>query len=233
MRCYSHLSDDEREQIGLLKVLGHSIGSIARAIRRPKSTVSREISRNRPPSGRYSPLQAYQLRRRRGVHDRADSSGDARRAVSLPKNAQFGLRRKCAATGIGDGKITIGPDTAIWIARPARITDIKVGSAVTMTGVKREDWVIAGASSHHWSGRGRQSTTLAEPRAVSLSGHEVIRELPQQGSSSGFIETGRLDGGEASRSSSGRLPRRIGLRCKRRKRGIFATNLHSRSDPGC
>jgi hypothetical protein len=39
----------------------------------------------------------------------------------------------------GDGKITIGPDTAIWIARAARITDSKVGSAITMTGVKRED----------------------------------------------------------------------------------------------
>jgi hypothetical protein len=38
-----------------------------------------------------------------------------------------------------DQKITIGPDTAIWIARAARITDIKVGSAVTMTAVKRED----------------------------------------------------------------------------------------------
>jgi len=38
-----------------------------------------------------------------------------------------------------DRKITIGPDTAIWIARAARITDIKVGSAVTMTAVKRED----------------------------------------------------------------------------------------------
>ena len=68
MRGYSHLSDDEREQIGLLKVLGHSIGAIARAIRRPKSTVSRELSRKRLPSGRYSPLHAagaYQLRRRR------------------------------------------------------------------------------------------------------------------------------------------------------------------------
>ena len=49
MRGYSHLSDDEREQIGLLKVLGHSIGAIARAIRRPKSTISRELSRNRLP----------------------------------------------------------------------------------------------------------------------------------------------------------------------------------------
>ena len=68
MRGYSHLSDDEREQIGLLKVLGHSIGAIAQAIRRPKSTISRELSRNRLPSGRYSPLHAagaYQLRRRR------------------------------------------------------------------------------------------------------------------------------------------------------------------------
>ena len=39
----------------------------------------------------------------------------------------------------GDRKITIGPDTAIWIARAARITDVKVGAAVTVTGVKRED----------------------------------------------------------------------------------------------
>ena len=53
MRGYSHLSDDEREQIGLLKVLGHSIGAIARALRRPKSTISRELSRNRLASGRY------------------------------------------------------------------------------------------------------------------------------------------------------------------------------------
>ena len=65
MRCYSHLSDDEREQIGLAKALGHSIGAIAQV---PKSTISRELSRNKLPSGRYSPLHAagaYQLRRRR------------------------------------------------------------------------------------------------------------------------------------------------------------------------
>jgi hypothetical protein len=31
MRCYSHLSDDEKEQIGLAKALGHSIGAIAQA----------------------------------------------------------------------------------------------------------------------------------------------------------------------------------------------------------
>jgi hypothetical protein len=36
MRCYSHLSDDEREQIGLAKALGHSIGAIAQAIGRLK-----------------------------------------------------------------------------------------------------------------------------------------------------------------------------------------------------
>src|SRR3977135_2987250 len=68
MRCYSHLSDDEREQIGLLKALGQSIGVIAKSIHRPKSTVSCELSRNRLPSGHYSPLHAagaYQLRRRR------------------------------------------------------------------------------------------------------------------------------------------------------------------------
>jgi IS30 family transposase len=68
MSRYSHLSDAEREQIGLAKAVGHSIGAIAEAIGRPKSTVSRELSRNRLPNGRYSPLHAagaYQLRRRR------------------------------------------------------------------------------------------------------------------------------------------------------------------------
>ena len=68
MSRYSHLSDAEREQIGLAKAVGHSIGAIAEAIGRPKSAVSRELSRNRLPSGRYSPLHAagaYQLCRRR------------------------------------------------------------------------------------------------------------------------------------------------------------------------
>jgi len=58
MRCYSHLSDDEREQIGLSKAVGHSSGAIAQAIGRPKSTVSRELSRNKLRAGairRFTP----------------------------------------------------------------------------------------------------------------------------------------------------------------------------------
>ena len=90
MRCYSHLSDDEREQIGLAKAVGHSIGAIANAIGRPKSTVSRELSRNKLPSGRYSPLHAagaYQLRRRREADPRTRGrfasvrGGSARRGM--------------------------------------------------------------------------------------------------------------------------------------------------------
>ena len=52
MRCYSHLSDDEREQISLAKALGHSIGAIA-ASDRPSELIilRRELSRNKLPSG--------------------------------------------------------------------------------------------------------------------------------------------------------------------------------------
>jgi len=35
--------------------VANSIGAIAQAIGRPKSTISRELSRNKLPSGRYSP----------------------------------------------------------------------------------------------------------------------------------------------------------------------------------
>src|SRR5258708_39791602 len=68
MRSYSHLSEDEREQIGVLRAAGRSMGAIARALGRAKATISREVQRNALPSGGYSPLHAagaYQLRRRR------------------------------------------------------------------------------------------------------------------------------------------------------------------------
>ena len=68
MPGYSHLLDDERDHIAALKAAGRSIGAIAKAMGRAKSTVSRELRRNALPSGRYSPLYAagaYQLRRRR------------------------------------------------------------------------------------------------------------------------------------------------------------------------
>ena len=63
-------SDDEREQIGLAKALGHSIGAIAQAIGRPKSTITRELSRDQRTHHialfrHFSVAGAYQLRRRR------------------------------------------------------------------------------------------------------------------------------------------------------------------------
>ena len=68
MRSYAHLSEDERDQIGVLRAAGRSMGAIARALGRAKATISRELRRNALPLGGYSPLHAagaHQLRRRR------------------------------------------------------------------------------------------------------------------------------------------------------------------------
>src|SRR3954464_13215248 len=68
MPGYSHLLDEERDQIAALKAAGRSIGAIAKAVGRAKSTVSRELRRTALPRGRSSPLHAagaYQRRRRR------------------------------------------------------------------------------------------------------------------------------------------------------------------------
>jgi len=46
MRSYSHLSEDERDQIGVLRAAGRSMGAIARALGRAKTTISRELQRN-------------------------------------------------------------------------------------------------------------------------------------------------------------------------------------------
>ena len=45
MRSYSHLSEDERDQIGVLRAAGRSMGAIARALGRAKATISRELQR--------------------------------------------------------------------------------------------------------------------------------------------------------------------------------------------
>jgi IS30 family transposase len=68
MPAYSHLLDEERDQIAVMRAAGRSICVIARVLERAKSTISRELRRNALPSGRYSPLHAagaYLLRRRR------------------------------------------------------------------------------------------------------------------------------------------------------------------------
>ena len=74
MRSYSHLSEDERDQIGVLRAAGRSMGAIARALGRAKTTISRELQRNALPSGRYSPLHAAcaidRLRRREAANTR-------------------------------------------------------------------------------------------------------------------------------------------------------------------
>jgi IS30 family transposase len=58
MPGYSHLLDDERNQIAVMRAAGHSVSAIARALRCAKSTVSRELRHNALPSGRYSPVHA-------------------------------------------------------------------------------------------------------------------------------------------------------------------------------
>ena len=65
MRFYSHLSDDERDQIAILWAAGRSMGAIARALGRAKTTISKELPvarvsglRQRPPPARPAPPRA-------------------------------------------------------------------------------------------------------------------------------------------------------------------------------
>ena len=57
MRPYSHLSEDERDQIGVLRAAGRSMGGHCPGAR-SGGTISRELQRNALPLGGYSPLHA-------------------------------------------------------------------------------------------------------------------------------------------------------------------------------
>jgi len=60
MRTYAQLTQEQRYQIYALKQTGHSPLEIAAVIRVHKSTVSRELKRNRGKRG-YRPQQAHGL----------------------------------------------------------------------------------------------------------------------------------------------------------------------------
>src|SRR5512146_710090 len=59
-KFYKHLSQEERETIANLLSGGSSLGDIAKAVGRGKSTISRELKRNSPPERRrYVPCRAH------------------------------------------------------------------------------------------------------------------------------------------------------------------------------
>ena len=69
MRTYRQLTQAQRYQIYALRKTGHTPAEIAEVIRVHKSTVSRELKRNRGQRG-YRPQQAHSLaieRRQKGV----------------------------------------------------------------------------------------------------------------------------------------------------------------------
>jgi len=61
---YTHLTQDERYQIYILKQAGHDQSAIAKLMNRNKSTISRELKRNRGQRG-YRPAQAHVCAMRR------------------------------------------------------------------------------------------------------------------------------------------------------------------------
>ena len=59
-KAYKHLNQEERELIAAKLSEGSSLGQIAKAVGRDRSTVSREIKRNSPPERRrYVPCRAH------------------------------------------------------------------------------------------------------------------------------------------------------------------------------
>lgn len=80
MKKYHQLTLEEREQISMLRQSKTSISKIALAMRRAKSTISRELNRNEAPAGQYWPdtAQALSLKRRKrnSVLDRDETLKD-------------------------------------------------------------------------------------------------------------------------------------------------------------
>ena len=87
MQFYSHLSDDERDQIAILRAAGRSMGAIARALGRAKAAISRELQRN--PPGRA----AVKLRRASGGRTSSSRVGVCRAGSAASRRSWKECRR--------------------------------------------------------------------------------------------------------------------------------------------
>ena len=82
MSGYGHLSLDERHAIARLREAGQSLGAIARALERSKSTIGRELRRNANADGSYRPATAERrYLARRAKESVLDCLADLRRFV--------------------------------------------------------------------------------------------------------------------------------------------------------
>ena len=89
---YSHLSLEEREEIVIGLELGHSLGVIAKSIKRSVSTISRECTRNQPSCNKVKyravPAHKRSQERQEKAHRRA------RLNPSLSKRSKSEVKHK-------------------------------------------------------------------------------------------------------------------------------------------
>ena len=98
MRSYSHLSEDERDQIGVLRAAGRSMGAIARALGRAKATISRELQRNALPLG-VARQSGWEGGDSQDGHFGGRGGGDDCRGATITQ-ALFGMRADCRGATI-------------------------------------------------------------------------------------------------------------------------------------
>ena len=100
MSGYSHLTAEERDRLAGLMADGLSLRSIAKALGRAASTISRELRRNALDSGAYRPHVAdgaYMLRRQRAAALETDARLAAYVTDRLAEGWTPGTDRRTAA----------------------------------------------------------------------------------------------------------------------------------------
>ncbi|GAA4055947.1 helix-turn-helix domain-containing protein [Actinomadura miaoliensis] len=113
------MTHQERQRIAAGLAEGLSYAEIARRLRRPTSTISREIGRNGGPGG-YRPEQAHRAterRARRGTPARPPAAGPSDgKAVEVQDGAVE------LAVGMGLPKMTARVLVALWLSEDGRLT---------------------------------------------------------------------------------------------------------------
>jgi IS30 family transposase len=90
---YLRICFEERVKISLLREIGHSIGAIARSLRRSKSSISRELKRECFPRSSYGPGEA-EFHAQVYAHHRRKGRGKLATNPKLLKEVLLGLRKR-------------------------------------------------------------------------------------------------------------------------------------------
>ena len=140
MRAYKHYTHNERENLALMIIEGKTYEEMAKELGKDKSSISREISRNRNKDGTYNPWRATTLtihRRRKTYKPKLEKQGEMYEFVKEKLNLFWSPETITAIWNMKNPSNTINHNTIYRSIKAGVIEGVKAKTHLRRRGKRK------------------------------------------------------------------------------------------------